>query len=176
MPQHPPQTHYWSPSSKTSSVVLQVCSHSLTRPISAYSFFFHRIAIIGAYFIGTSLFPEAKTYRLAADILNDTAITLDALSPLLNSIRLPFGVRLPYPGSIRVIALCLSGSFRSLCGIAAGGSKTALSTHFASPVTGTCDLGDLTAKDSSRETVISLVGMLVSYCFWMRSRTDVLFI
>ena len=58
-----------------------------------------------------------------------------------------------------MLALCLSGALRSLCGMAAGGSKAALSAHFASS---TGDLGDLNAKDSSRETVVTLLGMLVS--------------
>jgi hypothetical protein len=116
-------------------------------------------AIVAAYYIGTSLFPEAKTYRLIADILNDLAITLDVVSPVLNAVALPFLLR---TGSLRIVALCLSGSLRSLCSIAAGGSKTAVSSHFATPLTGRGDLGDLNAKESSLETVLCLVGMLVS--------------
>jgi len=33
--------------------------------------------------------------------------------------------------------------------------------HFATPLEGTGDVGDLNAKDSSKETVLGLLGMLV---------------
>ena len=123
---------------------------------------------MAAYYIGTSLSPEAKTYRLLADILNDAAITLDALSPLMDSVYIPFYAPWSLPGSasglrLRIIALCLSGSLRALCGVAAGGSKSALTLHFATPESGTGDLGELNAKDASKETVLSLFGMLVRF-------------
>lgn len=126
-------------------------------------------AILAAYRIGSFLYPEAKTYRLLADILNDSAIILDTLSPLLSSesLSLPFvSVRVP---GVRVVALCTSASLRALCGIAAGGSKAALTLHFATPHSinghnnGKGDVGDLNAKDASKETVLSLLGMLVSF-------------
>ncbi|KAE9399909.1 DUF647-domain-containing protein [Gymnopus androsaceus JB14] len=98
--------------------------------------------IVGAFFFGSSLFPEAKTYRFLADLLNDAAIIIDTLSPLLAS-------------------LYDAASLRSLCGIAAGGSKNAIKMHFATPLEGTGDVGDLDAKDSSKETVLALLGMLI---------------
>jgi hypothetical protein len=113
-------------------------------------------AIFGAYAFGSSLVPEAKTYRFLADVLNDAAIILDTLSPLLASPSLP----VHFPG-LRVSVLCLSASLRALCGIAAGGSKAAITLHFASPVDGSGDVGDLNAKDSSKETILALLGMLV---------------
>ncbi|KDR76506.1 hypothetical protein GALMADRAFT_210481 [Galerina marginata CBS 339.88] len=108
--------------------------------------------ILSAYIIGSSLYPEAKTYRLLADLLNDTAVILDTLSPLLNTF--------PIPG-LRVSALCLSASFKALCGICAGGSKAAITMHFATPLEGRGDVGDLNAKDGSKETVLALLGMLL---------------
>jgi len=62
---------------------------------------------------------------------------------------------------LRIVALCLSGSLRAICGVAAGGSKSALTLHFATPERGTGDLGELSAKDASKETVLSLFGMLL---------------
>jgi hypothetical protein len=63
---------------------------------------------------------------------------------------------------IRITALCLSGSSRALCGIVAGGSKAAVTMHFASDsVIGSGDIGDLNAKDGSKETVLALMGLLV---------------
>lgn len=82
-------------------------------------------------------------YRLLADILNDFAFILDCLSP-------------SFPKAVRVIFLSFSSILRALCGVAAGSAKASLSAHFAR-----CgNLGELNAKDSSQETVISLLGML----------------
>lgn len=111
------------------------------------------VAILSAHLVGSSLSPEAKKFRLLADVLNDTAVILDTFSPALNAV--------PIPG-LRVIALCLSAVFKSLCGIAAGGSKASITMHFATPIHGKGDVGDLNAKDSSKETVLALFGMLVS--------------
>ncbi|KAF9553925.1 DUF647-domain-containing protein [Agrocybe pediades] len=108
--------------------------------------------ILSAHFFGSSLYPEAKTYRLLADVLNDIAVVLDTLSPLF--------IAVPIPG-LRVASLCLSAIFKSLCGISAGGSKAALTMHFATPLQGKGDVGDLNAKDASKETVLALFGMLL---------------
>ncbi|KZT68412.1 DUF647-domain-containing protein [Daedalea quercina L-15889] len=119
--------------------------------------------IIAAYYLGTSLFPEAKTYRFAADIFNDTSIIFDTISPHLGFLQLsyeyPF-VRYGSGSSLRIASLCLSGAFRALCGVVAGGSKTALTMHFATSGRIAGDVGDLNAKDGSKETVLALLGML----------------
>ncbi|KAL9002693.1 MAG: hypothetical protein Q9188_004389 [Gyalolechia gomerana] len=121
-----------------------------------------RIAtILFADRLGTALEPECKMYRLAADVFNDAAMLLDCLSPAL-------------PRGPRVLLLSSSSVLRALCGVAAGSSKASLSAHFAR----WGNLGELNAvsqhtkvkypsglksakKDSSQETVISLLGMLV---------------
>lgn len=104
-----------------------------------------RIAtILFAHRFGTSLEPECKMYRLLADVLNDIAFILDCLSPV-------------FPKPIRVVVLSFSSVLRALCGVAAGSAKASLSAHFAR----WGNLGELNAKDSSQETVISLMGMLV---------------
>jgi hypothetical protein len=103
-----------------------------------------RIATIAfADRFGTALEPECKMYRLLADVFNDIAFVLDCLSPAL-------------PKPIRVIILSCSSVLRALCGVAAGSAKASLSAHFAR----WGNLGELNAKDSSQETVISLLGML----------------
>ncbi|THH06553.1 hypothetical protein EW145_g4005 [Phellinidium pouzarii] len=99
--------------------------------------------IFFAWRYGSALAPEAKMYRLAADIFNDGAFILDCLSPAL-------------PAHIHVAALCLSGAMRAVCGVCGGGAKAALSVHFAN----TGNVGELNAKDASQETVIGLLGML----------------
>ena len=82
-------------------------------------------------------------YRLLADVLNDFAFILDCLSPA-------------FPKLIRVVLLSFGSILRALCGVAAGSAKASLSAHFAK----WGNLGELNAKDSSQETVISLMGML----------------
>ncbi|OJD31000.1 uncharacterized protein BKCO1_5300097 [Diplodia corticola] len=78
-----------------------------------------RIAtILFAARLGTSLEPECKAWRLAADFFNDAAMILDCVSPALP--RLP-----------RVLILSFSSILRALCGVAAGSSKASLSAHFA---------------------------------------------
>ncbi|KAM5500720.1 hypothetical protein McaMca56_002571 [Microsporum canis] len=120
--------------SPTAALLLNVLQESMGRIAT----------ILFAHRLGTSLEPECKMYRLAADILNDSAMVLDCLSPV-------------FPKPVRVGFLSLSSVLRALCGVAAGSSKASLSAHFAR----WGNLGELNAKDSSQETVISLVGMLV---------------
>lgn len=76
------------------------------------------VTIVFAHRLGTSLEPECKMYRLAADIFNDTAMVLDCFSPAL-------------PQTSRVALLSLSSILKALCGVAAGSSKASLSAHFA---------------------------------------------
>ncbi|KAK0858655.1 hypothetical protein LTR03_000080 [Friedmanniomyces endolithicus] len=116
-----------------------------------------RIAtIIFADRFGTALEPECKMYRLLADVLNDFAFVLDCLSPA-------------FPKPIRVVILSFSSVLRALCGVAAGSAKASLSAHFAR----WGNLGELNAKDSSQETVISLMSMLVGSLVvsWVTSPT-----
>jgi len=129
-------------------------------------------ALLSGYYLGTALFPEAKTYRFLADIWNDIPLVLDTLSPMLSHVSLDF-VWLAFPpfllptlahrpGPWRGVALCFSGIFRSMCAVAAAGSKAALTLHFSQPDHGAAsgDISDLSAKDGSKETVLALVGML----------------
>ncbi|RLL94544.1 hypothetical protein CFD26_104696 [Aspergillus turcosus] len=101
--------------------------------------------ILFAHRVGTALEPECKMYRLAADVFNDIAMVLDCLSPMI-----PAGVG-------RVGVLSAAGVLRALCGVAGGSSKASLSAHFARGG----NLAEVNAKDSSQETIISLIGMLV---------------
>ncbi|KAK2763912.1 hypothetical protein FQN54_009531 [Arachnomyces sp. PD_36] len=119
--------------SPTAALLLNILQESMGRIAT----------ILFAHRLGTSLEPECKMYRLAADVLNDSSMIFDCLSPAL-------------PKGPRVMLLSLSSVLRALCGVAAGSSKASLSAHFARWQ----NLGELNAKDSSQETVISLMGML----------------
>jgi hypothetical protein len=122
-----------STASPTSALLLSILQESMGRLAT----------ILFAHRLGTSLEPECKMYRLAADIFNDTAMVLDCLSPA-------------FPKPARVMVLSFSSCLRALCGVCAGSAKASLSAHFAKRG----NLGELNAKDSSQETVISLLGML----------------
>jgi hypothetical protein len=123
-----------SSASPTAALILSIIQESAGRVAT----------ILFAWRFGTSLEPECKMYRLLADILNDFAFVLDCLSPA-------------FPKPLRVLILSFSSVLRALCGVAAGSAKASLSAHFAR----WGNLGELNAKDSSQETVISLFGMLV---------------
>jgi len=107
-----------SHASPTAALLLTVLQESMGRIAT----------ILFAHRLGTSLEPECKMYRLAADIFNDAAMLLDCLSPAL-------------PKASRVALLSVSSVLRSLCGVAAGSSKASLSAHFATQG----NLGELNA-------------------------------
>jgi hypothetical protein len=94
--------------SPTAALLLNVLQESMGRIAT----------ILFAHRLGTSLEPECKMYRLAADMFNDTAMVLDCLSPA-------------FPKVARVMILSFSSILRALCGVCAGSSKASLSAHFA---------------------------------------------
>lgn len=122
-----------STASPTSALLLSILQESMGRIAT----------ILFAHRLGTSLEPECKMYRLAADVFNDCAMLMDCLSPA-------------FPKPARVMLLSFSSCLRALCGVCAGSAKASLSAHFAKKG----NLGELNAKDSSQETVLSLLGML----------------
>ncbi|EPS35698.1 hypothetical protein H072_10830 [Dactylellina haptotyla CBS 200.50] len=122
-----------SNASSTAAILLSILQSSIGRVAT----------ILFAHRLGSSLEPECKRFRFAADIFNDSALIFDCLSPI-------------FPKSVRVMVLCTAGTLRALCGVAGGGSKAQLSVHFAK----WGNVAELNAKDSSQETVISLIGML----------------
>lgn len=102
--------------------------------------------IIFAWKNGTSLDYNAKTWRLTADILNDIGMTLEMISPHFPALFLPIA--------------CAGTIAMSICGVAGGCSRASLTQHFAIRD----NLGDVSAKDGSQETAVSLAGMLIGMC------------
>ncbi|EGX46246.1 hypothetical protein AOL_s00110g70 [Orbilia oligospora ATCC 24927] len=123
-----------SNASTTAAVLLKIVQDSIGRVAT----------ILFAHRLGSSLEPECKRFRFAADIFNDSALIVDCLSPV-------------FPKPLRVVLLSTAGTLRALCGVAGGGSKAQLSVHFSK----WGNVAELNAKDSSQETVISLMGMLM---------------
>jgi Vitamin B6 photo-protection and homoeostasis len=118
--------------SATNAMLLNVLQESMGRVAT----------IVFAHRVGSAIEAECKMYRLLADILNDVALVLDCLSPML-------------PKLIRVPLLGASSISRAMCGVAGVSSKATLTAHFAK----SDNIGELNAKDSSQETAISLLGM-----------------
>ncbi|KAK9449028.1 vitamin B6 photo-protection and homoeostasis-domain-containing protein [Limtongia smithiae] len=100
-----------------------------------------------AWRFGSMLEQECKKMRFAADLVNNAALVCDCLAPAFLTSQ-----------SLKIAFLCASGVLRAVCGVMANGSKAALTLHFTNPETGS--ISDVAAKDSSQETVISLLGML----------------
>lgn len=94
--------------SPTAALLLSVLQDSMGRTAT----------ILFADRLGTAFEPECKMYRFTADILNDTGMVLECLSPA-------------FPKPIRVCVLSCSSVLRSLCGVCAGSAKASLSAHFA---------------------------------------------
>lgn len=118
-----------SGASPTAALLLSVLQESMGRIAT----------ILFAHRLGTSLEPECKMYRLAADIFNDAAMILDCLSPA-------------FPKPLRVVLLSMSSVLRALCGVAAGSSKASLSAHFATQG----NLGELNAVSDSFQQLHTL--------------------
>jgi hypothetical protein len=100
--------------------------------------------IVFAHRFGLTIEPECKRYRFLADLFNDSAFFLDLMSPFLGF-------------SAKAVALCIGEALRALCGVAAGASKAALSSHFAK----FDNLAELNAKEASQETAVGLCGLMV---------------
>lgn len=87
-----------SNASPTAAILLSILQESIGRLAT----------IMFAHKLGSSLEPECKQFRFAADIFNDSALILDCMSPIL-------------PKTFRIMLLCTAGTLRALCGVAGGG-------------------------------------------------------
>lgn len=99
-------------------------------------------SILFAYLRGSSLDSECKKWRLFADVVNDVSFLVDLVSFHSKSLFLPLQ--------------CFSGLMRSLVGVAGGATRAALTQHQARRN----NLADVSAKDSSQETLVNLVALV----------------
>jgi hypothetical protein len=97
-------------------------------------------------YVASSYFDShAKEFRLLlADVINDFALTLDMVAP-------HFGPDY----SVWILGLSTIG--KTICGITAGATKGHITQHFAKDGG---NVADLTAKESTQETLVSLLGMM----------------
>lgn len=100
--------------------------------------------IIFAWWKGSKLDCNAKQWRLFADILNDIAMFLEIMAPV-------FPVCFTMTVSTSNLAKCIVS-------VAGGATRAALTVHQARRN----NMADVSAKDSSQETLVNLAGLLVS--------------
>ncbi|XP_040320559.1 RUS family member 1 isoform X4 [Herpailurus yagouaroundi] len=100
--------------------------------------------IIFAWWKGSKLDCNAKQWRLFADILNDVAMFLEIMAPI-------------YP-IFFTVTICTSNLAKCIVSVAGGATRAALTMHQARRN----NMADVSAKDSSQETLVNLAGLLVS--------------
>nr|XP_042140206.1 RUS family member 1 isoform X2 [Peromyscus maniculatus bairdii] len=100
--------------------------------------------IVFAWWKGSKLDCNAKQWRLFADVLNDIAMFLEIMAPM-------------YP-IFFTMTVSTSNLAKCIVGVAGGATRAALTMHQARRN----NMADVSAKDSSQETVVNLAGLLVS--------------
>lgn len=106
-------------------------------------------SLIFTYFNGNRFGKNIKGWRLFADVSNDIGLTLELLAPLV-------------PFEAGFTAFILLGTIcKSLCGVAAGATRSSITAHFAKDG----NIADVSAKEQSQETLVSLIGMLLGLYF-----------
>lgn len=110
------------------------------------------LASLGLAFACSQSFGrEVKFWRLFADVCNDVALVLDLVAPWYGN-----------DGSVFLLLVCVSSALKAFCGVAAGATRAAITSHFAISAN---DLADVAAKEGSQETAVTLLGMLLGYWF-----------
>ncbi|KAG2768976.1 hypothetical protein JG687_00009920 [Phytophthora cactorum] len=100
-----------------------------------------------AYFVGPKFDVNVKRWRLFADVINDVGLTLDMVAP--------------YFPTLVTEVLCVSSVCKTMCGVAAGATRSSLMTHFAKRD----NMADCAAKEGSQETAVKLFGLLFGMYF-----------
>ena len=99
--------------------------------------------LLFSYVASAQFDSHVKEFRLFADVINDVGLTLDMLAP--------------YAGRGRILYITsLAAICKTMCGMAAGATKGSITHHFA--IHG--NMADLNAKESTQETLVSLLGMI----------------
>jgi hypothetical protein len=101
-----------------------------------------------AYVVGPKFDVNVKRWRLFADVINDVGLTLDMVAPY-------------FPKSLVTEVLCVSSICKTMCGVAAGATRSSLMTHFAKRD----NMADCAAKEGSQETAVKLFGLIFGMYF-----------
>lgn len=100
--------------------------------------------LVFSYYASPHFDANVKEFRLFADLINDVALTLDMMAPLV-------------PSSWLLSVMSLSTLSKTMCGMSAGATKSSITCHLA--LEG--NMADLASKEGTQETLVSLVGMLM---------------
>jgi hypothetical protein len=101
--------------------------------------------LVFAHSAAPHLDTHVKEFRLLADVVNDIALTLDMLAPYVSGVN------------EQLCLLSLSTIGKTVCGISAGATKGRITQHFSASHN---NMADLSAKESTQETLVSLLGMI----------------
>lgn len=96
-----------------------------------------------AYSYSGSFEVYTKEWRLLADVLNNVGLSLDLLSS-------------NFPKYFLFVT-SISTLCKALCGLIAGATKARISAHFVK----TGHIADVTAKESTQETAVALLGLVL---------------
>ena len=107
----------------------------------------HIGSLAGSYCLSTHLDSEVKSWRLFADVANDVGLTLELVAPVFGP-RYFLGVT------------CLANVCKALCGVAAGGTRVAISQHFSR---GGGNVAEIASKEGAQETAVTLLGLVIGY-------------
>jgi len=99
-----------------------------------------------AYYQGSQIDADCKRYRLLADFVNDLALTLNIISEVL-------------PSPLRPYVYLVTSCCWAIVGVAGGCSRTVMTIHQAR----SDNASDVQAKDQSQETLVGLLGLVLSY-------------
>jgi hypothetical protein len=108
----------------------------------------HVSSLVFSLLAATHFDAELRWWRLFADLANDAGLTLEMVAPLL-------GARWFLPCTVA------GNVCRSLCGVAAGSTRAALSAHFGARG----NVADVQSREGSQETAVTMVGLAVGYLF-----------
>jgi len=102
---------------------------------------------------GLDLDFNCKRWRLFADLANDAAMTMELTAPHLSVLT---------EGAVSNQAVfCVASVARTLCGVAGGATRTAITQHQAR----NNNISDVAAKDGSQETMVNLTALCVNLAF-----------
>ena len=134
--------------------------------------------LVFSYVASPHFDAHVKEFRLLADVLNDVGLTLDMALPVLLThswFSFPSSLSTRYASwyscffsyqpslslpSPYLVVTSISTLCKVACGISAGATKGNITDHFA--ICG--NRADVNAKESTQETLVSLVGMAVGVC------------
>ena len=99
--------------------------------------------ILFAWYSATSFQYDVKFWRLFADTINDIGLTLELVSSIFGE-------------EYFLLIACAGCICRAMCGVAAGATRAAMTSHFALQN----NFADLAAKEGAQETAVNLVGLV----------------